>query len=294
LPEQVPWRSFAGHAMITYDPREWLRPVLYVHKSDTFRKLLPLIVLIGAVTAGFVWLENERLHLSQDSRVKNITVMHNLLGFAISMLLVFRTNTAYDRWWEGRKLWGALVNVSRNLAVKYAAWLRPQDTDDRHHFARLIGAFPHALRGHLLKETTRLSLDEQEHPELAALDRDRHVPAQVVTLMHQRTARIVREGHLTQEQLIVIANDINGFLDICGACERIKNTPIPFSYSTFIKKFIVLYTVTLPVVMVIFDVLASLELIAEEIEDPFGRDSNDLPMEKLSASIAAHARDILA
>lgn len=293
--------------MITHDPREWLRPVLYLHKSDSFRKLLPLILLIGALTAGFVWLENERLHLSQDSRVRNITVMHNLLGFAISMLLVFRTNTAYDRWWEGRKLWGSLVNVSRNIAVKLAAWLRPQDTDERLHFARLIGAFSHALRGHLLKETTRLSLTEQEHPEPAAPEHDHHVPAEVVKLMHQRIARLVREGHLTQEQLIVLANDINAFLDICGACERIKNTPIPFSYSTFIKKFIVLYTVTLPmgfalsmgwvavpVVMFIFYVLASLELIAEEIEDPFGRDSNDLPMEKLSASIAAHARDILA
>ncbi len=292
--------------MIAYDPREWLRPVFLFHRSDTFRKLLPLIGLMGVITAAVAWWENEHLHLSPDNLIKNITIMHQLLGFAISMLLVFRTNTAYDRWWEGRKLWGGLVNVSRNLAVKMAAWLRPEDGEDRAHYARLIGTFATELRVHLLREETRLGLDESPHPELARLDRDRHVPAQVVSLLHLRTARLVREGRLTQEQLIVLCTDINAFLDICGACERIKNTPIPWSYTTFIKKFIVLYTITLPfgfaltmgwvaipVVMFIFYVLASLELIAEEIEDPFGRDSNDLPMEKLADSIARNAHDIL-
>ena len=292
--------------MIAYDPREWLRPVFQFHKSDTFRKLFLLILLIGAITGGVAWLENGYLHMSQDSRVKNITLMHQLLGFAISMLLVFRTNTAYDRWWEGRKLWGALVNVSRNLAVKVGAWLPPEDAQDRAHYTRLISLFATELRTHLLREETRLALDDQPHPELAPIDRRRHIPAQVVSLLHQRTARLVREGHFSQEQLIVLSNDINAFLDICGACERIKNTPIPWSYTTFIKKFIVIYTVTLPlgfalamgwiavpVVMFIFYVLASLELIAEEIEDPFGRDTNDLPMHKLAENIGKNVTDIL-
>lgn len=292
--------------MIAYDPREWLRPVFQFHKSDTFRKLFGLILLIGLITAGVAWMENDYLHMSQDSRIKNITLMHQLLGFAISMLLVFRTNTAYDRWWEGRKLWGALVNVSRNLSVKMAAWLRPEDVEDRAHYARLIGTFATELRNHLLREQTRLALDEKPHPELAGLDRDRHVPAQIILLMHQRTSRLVREGRLSQEQMIVLSNDINAFLDICGACERIKNTPIPWSYTTFIKKFIVIYTITLPlgfalsmgwlaipIVMFMFYVLASLELIAEEIEDPFGRDSNDLPMHKLAENINMNAKEIL-
>lgn len=292
--------------MIAHDPRDWFRPVFHFHRSDTFRKLLPLIMLMGVITAAVAWLENSWLHLAQDHSVRNITLMHNILGFAISMLLVFRTNTAYDRWWEGRKLWGSLVNVSRNLAVKVGSWLRPEDIEDRVHFARLITSFAMELGRHLLREETRLGLDEEPHPELR-IDRRRHVPSQVVGLMHARTARLVREGRITQEQLIVLSTDINAFLDICGACERIKNTPIPFSYSTFIKKFIVLYTVTLPfafalvmgwmavpVVMFIFYVLASLELIAEEIEDPFGRDTNDLPMDRLASTIGDNVREILA
>jgi putative membrane protein len=90
--------------MIAYDPREWLRPVFQFHKSDTFRKLFLLILLIGAITGGVAWLENGYLHMSQDSRVKNITLIP--VAGPRSQLLVFRTNTAYDRWWEGRKLWG--------------------------------------------------------------------------------------------------------------------------------------------------------------------------------------------
>ena len=77
------------------------------------------MVLIGLYSAGIAWLELSYWKLSEKSHLRNLTVLHTLLGFAISMLLVFRTNTAYDRWWEGRKLWGSLVNNSRNFIYNY-------------------------------------------------------------------------------------------------------------------------------------------------------------------------------
>lgn len=293
--------------MIVHDPHDWIRPLLDTHRSSSFRKALMPTVLIGLLTAAVVAVEVNLLHLPPDHPLKNITVMHTLLGFAISMLLVFRTNTAYDRWWEGRKLWGSLVNTSRNLAVKVAAWLRPDDEEGRALFAQLIGLFAGELRDHLLRERTRLELDAAPHPELPALDRDRHVPAQVVFAMQQRIIRLHREGAITGDQLIILNTDVNAFLDICGACERIKNTPIPYSYSSFIKKFIMLYSITLPmgfaftlgwyaipVVMFIFYVLASLELIAEEIEDPFSGDDNDVPMMRISKVIAENVKEVLA
>jgi putative membrane protein len=232
--------------------------------------------------------------------------MHSLLGFAISMLLVFRTNTAYDRWWEGRKLWGQLVNVSRNLAVKIAVMVPHEQTTTREFFGRLIGMFPEELRRHLQLEKTRLELDDKPHPEIPDLDRSKHVPSQVISLMQQRIQRMYHEKNITGDQLIVLSTELVQFLDICGACERIKNTPIPYSYSSFIKKFIVIYVLTLPfgfvfslgyiaipVVMFIFYVLASLELIAEEIEDPFGTDTNDLPMARLGTMIKKNVDEIL-
>jgi putative membrane protein len=222
------------------------------------------------------------------------------------MLLVFRTNTAYDRWWEGRKLWGQLVNVSRNLAIKLAAYL-PEDKATRSFFARVIGIFSFELKQHLRSEKTRLELDALPHPEIPDFDRGKHVPAQVSALMHQRVMRLHRDGHINHEQLLALNGDLIQFMDICGACERIKNTPIPYTYSSFIKKFIVIYVITLPmgfvftlgylaipVVMFIFYVLASLELIAEEIEDPFGEDGNDLPMERISVMIGRNMEELLA
>ena len=107
-------------------------------------------------------------------------------------------------------------------------------------------------------------------------------------------------------QLQIINQEFQTLTDVCGACERIKNTPIPYSYSAFIKKFIFIYIMTLPysyvfslgyyavpVVVFIFYVLASLELIAEEIEDPFGTDANDLPILKIASNIKKNVEDII-
>jgi putative membrane protein len=291
--------------MLSYDSRNWLKALAF-HKSDTFRKLLPLLVVVGLYSAAIAYLEFNYFKVGPNSRISNITVMHSLLGFAISMLLVFRTNTAYDRWWEGRKLWGSLVNVSRNFASRMGAFMRPDDEEERAYFASLIPVFARELNKHLNKAWTQVELDEEPHPEILELDRAKHAPAQVVGLMHQRIMRLHREGALSSEQLIILNTDITAFLDICGACERIKNTPIPYSYTTFLKKFIVIYVITLPmgfafdlgylavpVVMFIFYVLASLELIAEEIEEPFGNDRNDLPLDKLCTTIERSVKEIL-
>lgn len=291
--------------MITYDSRNWFK-ALALHRSDTFRKLLPLLVLVGLFTLGVGWLEVKYLKMSSSSLVSNLPIMHSILGFAISMLLVFRTNTAYDRWWEGRKLWGQLVNTSRNLAVKVDAHIGPEDSSTRTLFARSIALFAHELRLHLQLEKTRLALDGTPHPEIPDFDRSKHVPAQVVKVMQQRIHALLRAGSITGEQLLVLDKELVQFLEICGACERIKNTPIPYSYSSFIKKFIVVYVLTLPfgfvfslgyiaipVTMFIFYVMASLELIAEEIEDPFGTDTNDLPMRRLAGMIKGNVEEIL-
>ncbi len=292
--------------MINYKPTEWLKAIFQFHKSDTFRKLIPFLLLMCLYSYGVAYMEITWLHLSKDSYVKNTPVMHSLLGFAISMLLVFRTNTAYDRWWEGRKLWGNLINNSRNLAIKLNSMLPNNDTQTRLFFRTLIPRFAVELKKHLQDEKTRLELDEQPHPEITNFDNSKHVPNQVASLMMEKLSMLYTTKKIDGNQLIILNAEMQSFLDICGACERIKNTPIPYSYSSFIKKFIFFYTVTLPfgfvftlgyftipVVAFIFYVLASLELIAEEIEDPFGKDDNDLPMQKLCATIQKNIDELI-
>jgi putative membrane protein len=253
------------------------------------------------------FLEIEYLSSSRDNQLKNVSVLHTLLGFAISMLLVFRTNTAYDRWWEGRKQWGALTNNSRNLAIKLNSILPHEDEKNRSFFIQIIPRFAVELKNHLQSEITRLALDETPHPEIPDFDRRKHVPNQVASLIMNRLMLLHKQQQLTGEHLIILNPEASAFLDICGACERIKNTPIPYSYSGFIKKFIFFYIISLPVgyvfslgylvipvVIFVFYVLASLELIAEEIEDPFGKDSNDLPMQRISENIQKNIAEILA
>lgn len=292
--------------MITYNPKDWFTFIFRLHRSDTIRKLFPMILAMAIYSWLVAYLELEYWDLSKESYVRNLTLLHNLLGFVLSMLLVFRTNTAYDRWWEGRKLWGALVNNSRNLAIKIKSFL-PVDKNTLQYFHKTLSLYASSLAHHLHAEKTRLALDEKDHPELETIDVSKHVPNQVALLMMQRVTRLYKEQKITGDQLIVLNEELRSFTDICGACERIRNTPIPYSYSVFLKKFIFFYIMSLPfgfvfslgyyvipVVAFIFYVLSSLELIAEEIEDPFGKDANDLPTEKIAANIKVHTGEILA
>jgi putative membrane protein len=289
-----------------YNPKQWFNILFQFHKADTLRKLFPLIIIISLYSAVVVYVEGNYFKVRADSHLKNIFYLHNLLGFALSLLLVFRTNTAYDRWWEGRKLWGSLVNNSRNLAIKLQACLPPTDDHNRDFFKKAIPLYASVLKDHLQEEATRYALDTEGHPDFQKLDQNKHTPNQVASILSDRIMLLYKTNVISGEQLLFINQELTSFTDICGACERIKNTPIPYSYSAFIKKFFFIYIMTLPfgyvftlgywvvpVVGIVFYVLGSLELIAEEIEDPFGRDSNDLPMEKMSDNIRKHITEIL-
>ncbi len=294
--------------MISYNPKDWFSYTFKFHKGDTLRKLWLIILGIGVYSGIIAYLELEVWKLSDKSLVKNIPLMHSLLGFAISMILVFRTNTAYDRWWEGRKLWGALTNNSRNLALKLATILPETEESQRSFFRKIIPSFAEALHTHLRRENTRLALaDDREHGHLVQhVDQEKHVPNQIALVIYEHVHELHKEKVISGEQLLFLNNELTSFTDICGACERIKNTPIPFSYSVFIKKFIFIYIISLPfgyvfslgywvipVVMFVFFVLTSLELIAEEIEDPFGGDENDVPTEKIASNIKRNVEEIL-
>ena len=287
--------------MVQYNPKDWITFIFRFHKSDTFRQLIPMMIFIGLYSGGIAYLELNLWQLKDSSLVKNISIMHGMLGFVISLLLAYRTNTAYDRWWEGRKLWGTLVNNSRNLACKLAAMLKEEK--DKKYLRFLITCYASILAKHLNNETIgQLLFDDVD----LDIKENKHVPNQVAAMLFQKINDLYVSGKITGDQLILLNAEFQSFNEVCGACERIKNTPIPYSYSSFIKKFIFFYVMTLPfgyalslgylvipVVVFIFYVLASLELIAEEIEDPFGTDSNDLPTAKIAANIKKHIEELL-
>ena len=274
--------------------------IFALQKSDTLRMLWKEIIYIGAFTLFIAFLV---LHFFPTAVIlEKLISVYSLVGFVISLLLIFRTNTAYDRWWEGRKKWGEMVNDTRNLSVKLAAILT--DKEDRDFFMRMIPNFVFSAKEHLRKGVKFDELEILEN-EILFIKEKVHQPLAISQLIYQRLIDLKKKGTISEQEFIILDKNCNKFMDSLGACERIKNTPIPFSYSLFIKKFIFIYVTTLPLAFVtifgyfsaliatfIFYVLVSIEVLAEEIEDPFGKDDNDLPTDFLCDRIRSTTKEV--
>lgn len=287
--------------MINYNPKSWVTLIFAFHRSNTFRMLWKEIIYIGLFTSALAYVDIT--YFPKTEVLDKLISVYSLIGFVISLLLVFRTNTAYDRWWEGRRKWGEMVNDSRNLAIKLSAVLK--DEEDRSYFKRMVPNFVFAAKEHLRNGVLFEEL-ELTAEELEVLMQKNHVPLAISELLYKKLVELKKSGKISEEEYITFDKNINSFMDAVGACERIKNTPIPFSYSLFIKKFIFIYVTTLPLAFVnqfgyfsaliatfVFYVLVSMEVLAEEIEDPFGSDDNDLPTDTICERIRANVHEVL-
>ena len=287
--------------MIKYNPKDWFGLIFQFHKSDTLRQMVWVLLLFALYTTALVWVENQVPDMGYFS--KTITI-HSLLGFVIGLLLVFRTNTAYDKWWEGRIHWGALVNYTRSFAMKIKAYV--DDKEDDKEFAVSISNFVIALKEHLREGTKIEELADGGLEDIEKLKQAEHVPNMIVLKLHEKVQEYHRDGKINGEQLINLNKDLESFMNILGACERIRFTPIPYSYIMFLKKFIFTYTLTLPlglaydfnywtvpIATFVLYIFGSLELLAEEIEEPFGLDNNDISTDELSEKIKKNVYEIL-
>ena len=287
--------------MINYKSTVWFKDILKFHRSDTIVILWKELVLIGLLTAGITWIEIK--YFPNSNVLDNLGAVYSLIGFVLSLLLVFRTNTAYDRWWEGRKKWGEMVNNSRNLGMKINSMI--QDQNDRKFFSRMIANYAIAMKEHLRNGVVLQEL-KLEPEELIDIKEYNHQPNFIAQLMYSRLNSLKKAREISEQEFLSLDINLMAFSDIIGACERIKNTPIPFSYAMFLKKFIFIYVTTLPLAFVtslgywttaiaifVFYALVSIEVLAEEIEDPFGKDANDLPIDKLAKTISDNIQEIL-
>lgn len=286
--------------MITYNPKDWFSLIIKFHKSDTFRILLPTLFTIGIYAAIIVYSEAHFFHIN----TKNPTVMHAILGFVLSMLLVFRTNSAYDRWWEGRKIWGSFVNNSRNLSLKLSVILIHEK--DKQELKNLIINYVYSVKNHLRGKYIQEEFTSTKNLQLSEFADANHKPNLIAKELYSKIHQLHQNKDLANEHLLILNEELKSFTDNCGACERIKNTPIPYSYNIFLKKMIFLYCIslpiffgsefgytTVPITIIVLYVFASIELIAEEIEDPFGEDENDLPLDDICGRIKTNLNDIL-
>ena len=260
-----------------------------IARSRMLSRVALLALLVGAYSALSVW--NDQYPLFD--LVNTPTEIHAALTLVLGWLLVFRTNTAYARWWEARTLWGALVNASRNLALKTVVLVKlPREM--RAEIQRNIVAFPYSLRDHLRDESQFNSLpgyeDSSETPG--------HVPGYLVSRIYQQL-RIAREQNLIDgDDLRVIDAELSELLDITGGCERIQLTRVVRSYRVFARQCVVLFLIsfpwgisnsfswwTCPLVMITAYFMIGLETVAEHVEQPFGRDEDDLDLDGLCRTI---------
>ncbi|HEY9045464.1 MAG TPA: bestrophin family protein [Ohtaekwangia sp.] len=290
--------------MVNYNPKTWIALILHSYSRHVLKTMLPAILVMAIFTGVSCYIILDYFEL-KPSEFPGTTTVHSLLGIVLGLFLVFRTNSAYDRWWEGRRQWGGVVNSSRNLALKLNAYLSADNQEDRAWFARMIPNFVFAMKEHLRAGVKIGELDVNE-AEASALEKVEHKPNKISAMLYSKVNQLYKANVLTGDQLINLDKELKDLIDLIGACERIKNTPIPYSYSMFIKKFIFIYIVTLPfgfvitfeyftipTVMLVSYVLLSVELIAEEIEDPFGKDINDLPTDELAKRIKKNIHEIM-
>lgn len=287
--------------MITYNPKNWITLIFSFSKSDTIRMLWRQIVYVGLLSMIITFAE---INLFPEADfLKHLIAVYSLLGFVISLLLVFRTNTAYERWWEGRKLWGNIVNDSRNLALKINSM--ELHSEDKNHLKNLIINYCFSSKEFLRDSNSNENLTFQNEEELRNYLKANHKPLFFINQLQKKINVLKHEGFISDTTILLLDKNINSLIDSLGGCERVKNTPIPYSYSLFIKKFIFIYVITLPLAFVnqfgyysgliatfVFYALVSMEVLAEEIEDPFGEDDNDLPTDQICERIKLNVNEI--
>lgn len=286
--------------MQDFDHRDFWSEV-FAWRNTVSPWILRRLTVFGLI-AGAVWYIGTNTSLVPHSDI----APYELIGAALAVLLMLRTNTGYDRWYEGRKLWGGIVNQTRNLA-QIGLTYGPRDAEWRSSFARWVAAFPHACRHSLRGERHLDDMQELLGDETADLRDAQHMPLYVT----QRLADLLREA-LDDERLDRFAfmqaeTQRAELIDHIGACERILKTPLAKALSVKIRRFLVIYLIALPfgifdragmvtplIVMLVAYPLLSLDQISVDLQNPFSvRRVSHLPLNEICRNIEANVMAIL-
>ena len=258
-----------------------------------------LFVVLNAVVVTII----EQLYL-QGKELFSITPF-SLIGLAVSIFLGFRNNTSYDRFWEGRKLWGGVVNTSRTLTRRIFTLI--DDEVPQQDKNRLVGyciGYVHSLRMHLRDEWSPKELQDYfTSDQLERYGTELNKPIAILHDLGLDLAQLYHKGHIHAQHLPVLEEGITDFTNLQGGCERIKSTPIPFSYNVLLHRIVAIYCFTLPfglasvtgwftplVTALVGYAFLGIDAIGEEIEEPFGLDDNDLPLKGISRMIEINLR----
>ncbi len=283
--------------------RSWLGIALQI-ESSVLPIVLPKSIIYGLITAVVVLFAQQNIELF-------IPLKDNLIpSVVLGLLLVFRTNTAYDRFWEGRKCLGTIIisirNLSRHIWV-YGRNLPAPEREGQRTILYLLAAIPfvtkHHLRNEPMGEAVRSLLPSDRWEQLG---QGGNVPLEVIFWINDYLQSEYQSGYLDVNQLVAMTGILDAIVASIASCERILKTPIPLAYTIHLKQLLLIYCLFLPfqlakdlgwfavpVVAIVSFTLLGIEAIGVEIENPFGTDANDLPLDNICETVRSNIEDLI-
>jgi putative membrane protein len=281
--------------MIRRKNENWFR-MLFIWNGSVLPQVLPRLGLLFILSTLIVFLKGTLLHYKIPLNPAPFT----LFGIALALFLGFRNNVSYDRFWEGRKLWGSLLNTTRSLTRQVISLSGyPTNSQEVLLFVNYLTAFTYALK-HQLRETDATEDLRKILPAalMTQLKEKQYLPILLMREMAGWVAAARESGRLDSISQKAFDENFDKLSEIVGGCERIVSTPIPFSYRVLLHRTVYIYCFMLPfgfvdslqwltpiIVTFIAYTFVALEAIAEEIENPFGTRPNCLALDALSHMI---------
>ncbi len=285
--------------MIIRNSRNWFT-LLFVWRGSVLKKILPQLGILTLFSAGVCvfhgWVPHYTLHINP--------VLFTLLGLSLAIFMGFCNTASYDRFWEGRKLWGSLVIETRSL-VRQVLTLVESDRAEKVRFVNLVVAFCWALNFQLRKKDGSLRLRRVLLAEdYAQIENKVFKPVALLDLMAAWVAEKLRTGGLDPIRLAQIDVQLNALSNVAGGCERIASTPLPFPYRLLLHRTAYLYCFFLPfglvemlgwatpfLVLFISYTFIGLDAVIDEVSEPFGEEENDLALDTICHTIAFSVRE---
>lgn len=281
--------------MIVRPHLHWFR-LLFVWRGSVLPYIISRLLLVLAVSVLSIlsrdwWMS---AHAASALSIPPFTLM----GIALAIFLGFRNSVSYDRYWEARKQWGALLIGARSLTREVASFA-PAEVDLQRRVARTLAAFAYALKHQLRNTDPRLDLAcRLDNATLERVCAARFAPSALLLCLAQDIGSAQKAGIISDLQLQSIDRNLNLLTEASGACERIANTPIPYTYRVLMNRTVMVYCLLLPIglstsigwltVLVapfIAYTFLALDVIGEQIEEPFGKEPNDLALASMCHGI---------
>lgn len=280
--------------MIVRQRTNWLK-MLFIWRGSVLKKIVPQLLIITLFSVAIYFFKGRIF----DYKVHLNPTIFTLIGLALAIFMGFCNSASYDRFWEGRKLWGLLVIETRSLTRQILSFIPNASKEEKQKIVKLISAFCWSLNDQLRDKTgndnlSRLLSSEQ----LEYLKDKKFVPGIILGFIADWLNEQYQKGNIDTIILKQMDSQLNQFSNVSGGCERIHNTPLPFAYSILLHRTVYLYCFWLPfglvdtlewmmplIVLLISYTFIALDAIIQEIGEPFGEEENDLALNSICRTI---------